>query len=52
MNGVTWRTKAVVMLISVVSLISGSSLVHQYYKPLDDIEEYIEREIQSRKANR
>lgn len=41
----------VVGLISVISMAVGSNVVHEHYKPLADLEEYVEREIQSRKAN-
>lgn len=39
-----------VLVISALSMMAGSSVVHNYYKPLDDLEEYVEREIQRRKA--
>lgn len=48
---ISWKTYVGVLVISVISMMSGSQLVHQYYKPLDDLEEYVERELQKRKAN-
>lgn len=38
-----------VLAISIVSMMAGSQLVHLYYRPLDDLEDYVEREIRKRK---
>lgn len=32
-------------LIGLTSMMFGSQLVHNRYKPLDDLDEYVEREI-------
>lgn len=39
------------MIISVMSMMAGSQLVHEYYQPLSDLEDYVQREIDRRKAN-
>lgn len=38
------------ILVGIVSMMAGSSVVHNYYQPLNDLEDYVEREIESRKA--
>lgn len=32
-------------------MMAGAQLVHEYYQPLSDLEDYVQREIESRKAN-
>lgn len=49
--GISFVKYASVLVISAVSMMAGSQLVHQLYKPLDDLEDYVEREIQKRKTN-
>lgn len=51
-DGVSFRKVIAVFAISLVSMMAGSNVVHQYYKPLDDLEEYVEREIQRRKLSK
>lgn len=34
---------------SLLTMFAGAQTVHIYYKPLDDLEEYIEKEKQKRK---
>lgn len=38
-----------VVVIAMVSMAAGSQMVHQYYQPLNDLEDYVQREIASRK---
>lgn len=32
---------------SMLSMLAGSQFVHAYYKPLSDIDKYVEKELQS-----
>lgn len=38
-----------VVFISLVSMMAGSQLVHEYYQPMNDLEDYVQREIARRK---
>ncbi|XP_031628083.1 uncharacterized protein LOC116343906 [Contarinia nasturtii] len=49
--GVSMGKSIALLVISAASMLAGSNVVHQYYKPLDDLEEYVEREIQNRKSS-
>lgn len=37
-------------IIGMLSMAAGSQMVHQYYLPLSDLEEYVQREIERRKT--
>lgn len=37
-------------IISIVSAMVGSQTVHLYYEPMNDLEDYVQREIARRKA--
>lgn len=37
-------------LMAMTSMMFGSQLVHNQYKPLDDLEDYVEKEIEKLKA--
>lgn len=37
-------------LMAITSMMFGSQLVHNQYKPLDDLEDYVEKEIEKLKA--
>lgn len=37
-------------IMAMVSMMFGSQLVHNVYKPLDDLEDYVEKEIENLKA--
>lgn len=47
--GVTNGVYIKCLLVGIVSMVAGSSLVHSYYQPLSDLEDYVQREIESRK---
>lgn len=38
-------------IISTVSAMAGSQMVHQYYQPMNDLEDYVLREIAKKKAD-
>ncbi|XP_036319174.1 uncharacterized protein LOC118733747 [Rhagoletis pomonella] len=42
--GVSWVQYMKFFSAAMLSMMAGSQLVHMYYKPLDDINVYIERE--------
>jgi len=37
-------------LMAIASMMFGSQLVHNQYKPLDDLEDYVEKEMEKLKA--
>lgn len=39
-------------LIAISSMMFGSQLVHNIYKPLDDLEDYVEKEMEKLKATK
>lgn len=48
--GVSWGKYLTFMSCAMLSMFAGSQVVHKYYRPLDDFNKYVEREIQARKA--
>lgn len=40
------------MAISLTSALAGSQFVHNIYQPLDDLEDYVEKEIEKLKAEK
>lgn len=52
MPAANFKTYAKVLFISAVSMMAGSQVIHQHFKPLEDLEEYVQREIQKRKEKR
>lgn len=45
--GVTWGQYIAFSSAAMLSMFAGSQVVHQYYKPLRDLNEYINRELKS-----
>nr|XP_036222093.1 protein brawnin [Bactrocera oleae] len=43
--GVSWGQYMKFLSAAMLSMMAGSQLVHMYYKPLDDLNTYIEREV-------
>lgn len=37
-------------IIGMLSMAAGAQMVHEYYLPLNDLEDYVQREIERRKA--
>lgn len=48
--GLSYGSYFKMVFVAIISMAAGSQLVHQYYEPLSDLEEYVEREIQRRKS--
>lgn len=48
--GLSYGAYFKIVALSIVSMAAGSQVVHQYYQPLTDFEDYVEREIQRRKS--
>lgn len=38
------------VLMAMASMMFGSQFIHNIYKPLDDLEEYVEKEMEKLKA--
>lgn len=50
--GLSWTRYLAALSACVVSMAAGSALVHNFYQPLADLDEYVERELQSRKQTK
>ncbi|XP_053949988.1 ubiquinol-cytochrome-c reductase complex assembly factor 6 [Anastrepha ludens] len=48
--GVSWGQYMKFLSAAMLSMMAGSQLVHLYYKPLNDINVYIEREMKAANA--
>lgn len=42
--GVTWGKYLTFSVAALLSMFAGSEVVHRYYKPLNDLDEYVEKE--------
>lgn len=42
--GVSWSKYSLFFTAAMVSMFAGSQVVHIYYKPLQDLDNYIEKE--------
>ncbi|XP_061728521.1 ubiquinol-cytochrome-c reductase complex assembly factor 6 [Cydia pomonella] len=49
--GVTWGQYMAFTAAAAFSMLAGSQLVHQYYKPLKDLNEYIYKELKNLPPN-
>ncbi|XP_073944113.1 ubiquinol-cytochrome c reductase complex assembly factor 6 sloth 2 [Choristoneura fumiferana] len=45
--GVTWGQYISFSAAAMFSMLAGSQLVHQYYKPLQDLNEYLNKEMKN-----
>lgn len=45
--GVTWGQYLSFSAAAMLSMLAGSQVVHQYYRPLQDLNKYINRELQN-----
>ncbi|XP_026481217.1 uncharacterized protein C12orf73 homolog [Ctenocephalides felis] len=50
--GVSWGQYLKFMSAALLTMFAGSQLVHMYYRPLDDLDKYIEEEFQRQKQMR
>lgn len=48
--GVSWGNYLSFTAFAMISMLAGAQLVHQYYKPLEDLNVYIEEEMKQRQA--
>lgn len=37
-------------MTALISMMAGSQVVHNYYKPLNDLEDYVQREIEKKRS--
>ncbi|XP_067642141.1 ubiquinol-cytochrome c reductase complex assembly factor 6 [Eurosta solidaginis] len=49
--GVSWGQYMKFLTAAMLSMMAGSQLVHMYYKPLEDLNTYIEREMKNLKKH-
>ncbi|XP_014247583.1 uncharacterized protein C12orf73 homolog [Cimex lectularius] len=47
--GVSWSKYLSALCASFLSMFAGAQVVHYYYRPLDDFEEYVQAELEWRK---
>lgn len=47
--GVSWSKYLTFLTTAMLTMFAGSQVVHMYYRPLDDLDNYIEKEISSRR---
>lgn len=47
--GVSWSRYLTYATCSLLSMFAGSEVVHRYYRPLQDLNEYVEKEKQKNK---
>lgn len=45
--GVTWGQYLSFSVAAMISMLAGSQIVHQHYKPLQDLNEYINKELKN-----
>lgn len=48
--GVSWGQYLKFMSCALLSMMAGSQLVHMYYKPLQDLDSYIDQEMKQLKS--
>lgn len=48
--GVSWPRYMVFFSAAMISMLAGAQTVHIYYKPLDDLDKYIEEEVRKKQA--
>lgn len=49
--GVSWPRYLSFTACALLAMLAGSEVVHRYYKPLSDFDEYIKKERESQKHN-
>ncbi|XP_045785138.1 protein brawnin [Maniola jurtina] len=49
--GVTWGQYITFSITALLTMLSGSQIVHLYYKPLVDLNKYINKELESYPEN-
>ena len=47
--GLSWPRYVTFFTVGLLTMLSGSQIVHLYYKPLDDLEDLVEEELARRK---
>ncbi|CAH2093787.1 unnamed protein product [Euphydryas editha] len=45
--GVTWGQYLRFSMAALVSMLAGSQMVHIYYKPLQDLQNYVNKELEN-----
>lgn len=49
--GVSWGRYLTFWAAAMASMMAGSQVVHTYYRPLDDLEQYVKKEIEEKHVN-
>ena len=50
--GLTWPRYLSFFAASMLTALAGSQLVHDYYKPLNDLEDLVQQELERRKRTK
>lgn len=50
--GVTWTKYICVTSAALLSMFTGSQVVHYFYRPLDDLDDLVQMEVERRLVNR
>lgn len=50
--GVSWSTYLKFTAAALLSMFAGSQVVHVYYKPLNDLDKYIEEEMRKLQSSK
>lgn len=50
--GMSWPRYLTFFMVSMLTSFGGAQVVHEYYKPLDDLEELVQQELDRRRKAR
>jgi hypothetical protein len=49
--GISWTRYISFIVVSLFTTLAGGQVVHMYYKPLDDLEELIQQELERKRIS-
>lgn len=47
--GVSWGKYVALIVVGIASGLAGSEVVHRYYKPLEDLEDFVQEKVREQK---
>lgn len=50
--GVSWGQYLKFFTSAMLAMMAGSQIVHMYYKPLDDLNDYVKKELEARNKSK
>lgn len=51
-GGFSWPRYITFCVVSMLTTLAGAQCVHVYYRPLDDLEELVQQELERRKKDK